>query len=152
MANFNGQNHTGFQNIHLKGTGGVPPQIRADIGDSGFVGTVQFGNETYADQNYALNFPNKSGTMPIMGTFTIQLPQAAGARFSTIVTASGIRAEDALVVALNGATSGTYGFAQSTGYIIVQAIPGNGNFTLQFNNPGNATAYVDLQGSYLAMR
>lgn len=152
MANFNGQNHTGFQNIHLKGTGGTPPQIRTDIGDSGFVGTVQFGNETYADQNYAWNFPNKGGTFPIMGTFTVQLAAATTQAFSTVVTVSGIRAEDALVVSLNGATSGTYGFAQSTGHIIVQAVPGNGNMTLFFNNPGNSTAYVDLKGSYLAMR
>ena len=89
-----------------------------------------------------------------MGTFAVQIPAAVGAFFSTAVTVSGIRTEDALVVQLNGSNNAalTYGFAQSTGHILVQAVPGNGNMTLYFNNPGNSTAYVDLRGSYLAMR
>lgn len=148
MANYGGQNFTSFSGVNIRGT----VALRVSAGASGSEGTLSVQSDDEGSR--AWSFPAKSGTFPIMGTFRVQLPSATAARFSTIVTVSGIRAEDALVCQLNGvgASGLTYGFAQSTGYVIVQAIPGNGNITLQFNNPGNATAYVDLTGSYLAMR
>lgn len=132
MATYGGKDYTTFSNVNLKG-GGL---------------------RTESEGGYAITLPSKTGTLPIMGTFRIQLPSAAAAEFSTIATVSGIRAEDALVVQLNGVgvAGTTYGFDNSTGYIITQAVPGNGNITLFFQNPGNATAYVDLTASYIAMR
>ena len=148
MATFgsDGQSYTGFTAVNLKGS----TSIRVAAGNA----AATFKVDLSEGLDRAYTFPNKSGTFPIMGTFRVQLPSATGAFFSTAVTVSGIRAEDALVVQLNGVgVSGTtYGFAQSTGYIIVQAIPTNGAITLQMQNLGNATAYVDLTGSYLAAR
>jgi len=148
MAHYGGQNYTTFSAVNLRGSAA----IRFAAADGGFESTLAIAQDIEAARSWRL--PAKSGTLPIMGTFAIQLPTQAGAFFSTAVTVSGIRAEDALVVQLNGVgTAGTtYGFAQSTGYIITQAVPGNGNITLYFNNPGNATAYVALSGSYLAAR
>ena len=147
MANYNGQNFTSFSGVNVKNTIALRMQ-----GDSGFVGTVAMRAAGDADRAY--NFPDKSGTFPIMGTFRVQLAAATTAEFSTIVTVAGIRSEDALVVQFNGVglAGTTYGFDNSTGYIITQSVPGNGNITLFMQNPGNATAYVDLQASYLAMR
>lgn len=147
MANYGGENYTNFRGVNLRNTA----IIRAEL-DGGFAGTLSV--RPSVDDNRAWVFPDKSGTFPIMGTFRVQLPAATTAEFSTIVTVSGIRSGDALVVQLNGVglAGTTYGFDNSTGYIITQAVPGNGNLTLFFQNPGNATAYVDLQASYLAMR
>lgn len=145
MATYGNQDYTNFRAVNLRGS----TQIRLQ-GDA--AGTLSFDSTEGVER--AWKFPNKSGTFPIMGTFAVQLPSASEADFSTIVTVSGIRTEDGVVVQLNGANDAarTYGFAQSTGYILVQSVPGNGNITLYFNNPGNATAYVDLRGSYLAVR
>ena len=151
MANYGGFNFTGFGGVNLKNTAA----IRFALPSGGAVdvaGTVAVPNDDEGAR--AWRFPAKSGTFPIMGTFRIQLPSGVAAEFSTIVTVSGIRAEDALVVQLNGVgVSGTtYGFDNSTGYIITQAVPNNGSVTLFFLNPGNATAYVDLAASYIAAR
>lgn len=146
MATIGGQDYTGFRAVNLRGS----TSVRIAAGNA--AGTISADLTEGLDR--AWTFPNKSGRFPIMGTFRVQFPTAVGAFFSTIVTVSGIRVEDALVVQLNGpgAAGLTYGFAQSTGYIITQAIPNNGSVTLQMQNLGNATAYVDLTGSYLAVR
>ena len=148
MANYNGQNFTSFSGVNVKGS--IALRFAADVGGNESTLSVRPSLDTAR----AWTLPDKSGTLPIMGTFAVQLPTAVGAFFSTIITAAGIRTEDALVVQLNGANDAarTYGFAQSTGHIITQVVPGNGNFTMYFQNPGNSTAYVDLRGSYLAMR
>lgn len=132
MATYGGKDYTTFTNVNLKG-----------------------GNlRTETDGGYTFTLPSKSGTAPIMGTFRVQLPTGVAAEFSTIVTVSGIRAEDAVMVQFNGVgvAGTTYGFDNSTGYIITQAVPSNGAITLYMLNPGNATAYVDLTAAYLAMR
>lgn len=147
MATYNGENYTSFKGVNLRNTGAIRLEM-----DGGFNGSVSV--KASPDASRAWQFPDKSGTFPIMGTFAVQLPTATKAIYSTIVTVSGIRAEDALVVQLNGANnaSTTYGFGNSTGIILVNSIPGNGNITLFFSNPGNATGYVDLRASYLAAR
>ncbi len=146
MSVFKKFNFTGFRGVFLKNTAAIRLKL-----DNGFNGTFSIPADAEADQ--AWTFPLKSGTFPIMGTFSLQLAAATTAFFSTVVTVSGIRAEDGISIQMMGGKSGsTYGFAQSTGYILTSAVPGNGNITLYFQNLGNATGYVDMVGSYLAVR
>ncbi len=147
MANYGGQNFTSFSGVNVRGS--IALRV---VADGGFESTLAI--KEAADQPFAYKFPHKSGTFPIMGTFAVQLPAGAKAIYSTIVTVAGVRTEDALIVQLNGANDATttYGFGNSTGIILVNSVPGNGNVTLFFSNPGNATAYVDLRASYVAMR
>lgn len=147
MSSQGGFNYTGFSGVFLKSTAGIRFGTYNDV-----AGTIGIPNDDESARAWRL--PAKSGTLPIMGTFAVQLPAATKAIYSTIVTVSGIRVEDALVVQLNGANDSTttYGFGNSTGIILVNSVPGNGNITLFFSNPGNATAYVDLRASYIAAR
>ncbi len=147
MAVYGGANYTNFKGVNFKNTA----FIRVE-GDGGFASTFSIASSDDASRAY--RFPAKSGTFPIMGTFAVQIPALVGAHYSTIVTVSGIRVEDALVVSFNGTnTAGTtYGFEQATAHIIKQVKPGNGNITVYLQNLGNSTAYVDMVMSYLAMR
>jgi len=144
MANFGNQSFTGFKGVDLQGS----TFVRVGGRDT-YQGTIGLTGGSL-DGNRGWNFPNKNGTFPIAGTFAIQLPQASAAFFSTIVTVSGITAEDALIVQLN-ATRG-YDFENNTGYVLVSSEPGAGQVTLHFQNLGNATGYVEMVGSYIAMR
>ena len=148
MAVYGNQNFTSFTAVNLKGTTAI--RFAADVAGNESTLSVR----PSLDAARAWSFPDKSGTFPIMGTFRVQIPALTTNWFSTIVTVSGIRAEDALIVQFNGpgVTGTTYGFASSTGYIMSQVIPGNGNITIQLNNIGNSTGYLDLTASYLAMR
>lgn len=147
MANFGGFNFTGFSGVNLKNTAAI-----RFVGDGGFVGTLAIRSSQDADRQYFL--PDKSGTFPIMGTFKVDLALNATNIFSTIVTVSGIRLEDAVVVFPNrGADRANYNFvAAATYYTCIAANPRNGDIELIFHNPGNATAYVEQVWSYLAMR
>lgn len=150
MANYGGENYTNFHGVNLRNTAAIRLEM-----DGGYSGTLSVRPSVDADRSWT--FPDKSGTLPIMGTFRVQLPATTADEFSTIVTVAGIRAEDALLVGLNGVglAGTTYGFDNSTGYIIVQAVPRNGTVALYFNNPGGntgGTGYVDLMASYVAMR
>lgn len=146
MPMYGGENYTTFKGVNFKNTAFIRMEL-----DGGFNGTVSAKASPDADR--AWQFPDKSGTFPIMGTFGIQIPAVVGTHYSTICTVSGIRAEDALIVQFNGpATGTTYGFEQATGHIIKQVKAGNGNITVYLQNPGNSTAYVDLVASYLACR
>ncbi len=146
MSVFKKFNFTGFRGVFLKNTAAVRLPL-----DGGFNGTVSIPAGAEADQ--AWTFPLKSGTFPIMGTFGIQLPALVGAHYSTIVTVTGIRAEDAVMVQFNGpATGTTYGFEQATGFIVKQVIPQNGGLRIYIQNPGNSTVYTDMVMSYLAVR
>ncbi len=139
-------NFTNFRGVRMRQTAAINITL-----DGGFEGTVSVPSGSEANKSW--QFPDKSGVLPIMGTFALQLPSATTAMFSTVVTVSGIRAEDGICVQMMGGKSGSsYGFAQSTGYLVSSAVPGNGNITLYFNNLGNATAYVDMVMSYLAVR
>jgi len=144
MSTYNGENYTGFRGVNLKNSA----VIRVE--SEGYAGTLAVKNA--ADQAYAWYFPQKSGTFPIMGTFSVQLPTATAAEFNTIVTVTGIRTEDALVVLPNKHNSAAYGFENTTSYILTAVQPGDGQITLFFTNLGNATGYVDQWYSYLAAR
>ena len=102
--------------------------------------------------------PDVSGTMPIMGSFAVQLPSLAATTYtqSTIVTVSGIRLGDALAVWHNGVVTSTYDevgiTSAATSRILARAMPGNGSITLVFFNAGAASGYVQWIFSYLAMR
>ena len=145
MATYNGQDFTNFRAVNLRGS--VLLRLQGDA-----VGTLGF--DTSEGENRAWQFPNKSGTFPVAGTFAVQLATATAAEFSTIVTVSGLRAEDGLIVQLNGTqvAGTTYGFDNSTGFILTQSVPGNGNMTLFFQNLGNSTGYVALRGTWAAIR
>lgn len=146
MANYSGFNFTTFSGVNLKNT----LILRAGASGSDVMGTLAVASDDEGGR--AWQFPAKSGTFPIMGTFRVQLPAAVGAIASTIVTVSGLRIEDALVVLANKGVSAAYGFDNSTAYILVAAQPRNGDCVLYFQNLGNATGYVDRIFSYLATR
>lgn len=151
MATYGGQDYTSFRAVNVRGS----TNFRMESGAA--AGTIKVDLSEGLDRAYT--FPNKSGTFPIMGSFAIQLP-ALGVGTSvqsTIATVAGIRAEDALVVMVNGGVSAGYGAltgAGATQRIIYQALPGNGNITVSFLNYGAATGtgYVELVCSYLAVR
>jgi len=141
MATFSGKDYTSFKNINLKGNGGAAPSLRND-----------------SEGGYAINLPQKAGTFPIMGTFTVQFPVITSTSnvYSTVVTVSGIRSEDALVVMLNkGNHASRDVFAVgsgSTARILNAVSPGDGQITMGFFNNGLTTGYTELIYSYLAMR
>lgn len=145
MANYGGQNYTSFQGVNIKGS----VALRVGSNDP-YQGTVAISGGSL-DGARAWSFPNKNGVFPIAGTFQVQLPAAqAAAFFSTIVTVAGITAEDALICQIN--TMQGYDFENSTGHVLVSSEPGAGQITLHFNNPGNATGYIQANVSYIAMR
>ena len=148
MANYGGQNFTTFVGVNAKGT----VALRAEL-DGGFAGTLSV--KPSVDTNRAWQLPDKSGTLPIMGTFSVQLPATSTSQtlFSTIITVAGIRVEDALTVQPNRGASAGYSFSGAGGTVrtLVAAEPGNGQITLTFLNIGT-TGYVDQVYSYLASR
>lgn len=144
MANYGGQDYTSFRAINTKGS----VMVRYGNLDT-FQGTVSISGNSL-DGNRSWSFPNKNGVFPIAGTFNVQIPAAVAAFFSTIVTVSGITAEDALICQLNAVQG--YDFENGTGYVLVSSEPGAGQVTLHFQNLGNATGYIQMSVSYLAMR
>jgi hypothetical protein len=152
MADYTRQGFTSVRGLNTRGS--IAFRFVADT----------YGNESTLavkpseDAPYQYYMPQKSGTLPIMGTFQVDIPVVTSTTniFSTIATVSGIRAEDALVVFLNrGITAGYDIFAAgsgSTSRILFGATPGNGNITLGFLNNGLTTSAISLVYSYLAMR
>lgn len=151
MANYGGENFTNFRGVNLRNTA----FIRVET-DGGFAGTVSA--KLSPDASRAWQFPDKSGTFPIMGTFRVQFPTITSTSntFSTIVTVPGIRSEDAVVVMLNQGVSAGYSVtgmgSGATARILNSVTPGDGQVTLGFFNNGLTTVYTDLIYSYLAMR
>lgn len=140
--NIGGQDFTNFRAVNLRGSTG----IRLQAGNAG--ATIKADLSEGLDRAYT--FPNKSGTFPITGTFTVNL-QAITSWGETAVTVSGIRREDALVCQIrdmgNTVTTGR------TFPIIAGARPENGYIYLTFYNPtGTATLYSDLVVTYTAAR
>ena len=142
MATIGGQDYTGFRAISLRGS----TQI-AVVAD-GAIGTLKA--ELSEGLSRAWTFPNKSGTFPITGTFTVNMP-AITSWGETMVTVSGIRAEDALTCSVqNQWTTVTTG---RTFGILTGARPQNGYIYLTFYNPtGTATLYGDIVVAYTAAR
>lgn len=150
MAHFGGFNFSTFSGINLKNTAYLRLQINAQAG------TLSV-NESYGDSSRAWNFPNKSGTFPIMGTFAVQLPAIAANThiFNTSVTVSGVRTEDGLIVQVNKGASAGYAVTGSgvSARILTFAEAQNGSVLLTFANvSAAATAYVELIASYVAVR
>ena len=149
MSTIGDRSFTSFQNVNLKGndkTGSTDSGI-VRIQAGGFATTVSL-NTTYLDANRALTFPAKSGTMPISGTFSVDFPAIAATtfNFSTAVTVTGLRVEDAVTVTLNGAQA-------STARILVGAVPTADTLTLYFVNIGAAAnGLYTVTGAYTAVR
>jgi hypothetical protein len=139
MSTQSGKDYTSFRNVNLRGEPGVSGSIRTERDGEAGVASV----------------PIKTGILPIMGTFRVQLPATSTSNtlYSTIVTVSGIRTEDALAVYANKGVSAGYSFTNSggTARTLVAAEAGNGQITLTFLNIGT-TGYVDQIYSYLAAR
>ena len=135
MSTIGDRSFTNFQNVNLKGnskTGSTDPGI-VRVEGGGFAGTASV-NTTYFDQNIAWTLPAKSGTLPISGTFSVDLPIVAATTYaySTIVTVTGVLVEDGVTC--------TMGSVASTGQILVGAKPTAANsITLYFVNIGSAT-------------
>ena len=148
--NIGGRNYTNFSNLRAKGTGGNPGVYRFVIG-SGFEGTLSV-DSTYVDADQAYTLPAKTGTMPIAGTFTVQLAAiGAGSLSETSVTVSGIRAEDGLTCTVQD-TFNTVTSNRPQAFL-AGAAPANGGIHMSFYNPtGTATIANTLICGYTAIR
>lgn len=147
MASYGGQDFTSFRGVNTKSS--IAMRFAADV--SGNESTLSV--KASLDGPRAFVFPDKSGTFGVTGTFVAQLPAvtSTSSMFSTVVTVAGIRAEDGLVVSLQGGTSATYGTA-TTAKIFYSATPGNGNITLNFMNLGASTGYTEVVMGYTTVR
>lgn len=147
MATYGKQDFTSFRAVNIRSS--VAFRFAADVYGNEATLAVKPSEDT-ANQWY---FPAKNGTFPIMGTFVVQIPANAGlvTALSTLVTVSGIRAEDAVVVQFNKGVSAGYNLI-NTAYIILSASPGNGNILLTYMTGGGGTAYLEQICSYLAVR
>ena len=149
MAVFGGSNFTTFSGVNIKNTAAI--RFSGD-------GTTQstLSVRPSLDAARAWRFPDKTGTFPISGTFTVNLPAVtAESVYSTNVTVAGIRTEDALVCAIQntGATIGTTGWAVRGFSILGGCQAANGGVHMTFVNPtATATVYTDFVIAYTAVR
>lgn len=145
MANYSGFNFTNFVGVNLRGTANLRFAVDAAAG------TFRADLSEGLDRAYV--FPNKSGTFPISGTFSVNLPAIVANDFArTAVTVSGIRVEDALVVTVQGDPLKNAGAIQHPA-VLLAAKAGNGSVTLTFSSPsGTTTAYQDIICAYTAVR
>ena len=142
MAVYGNQNYTSFRAVNMKDA-----IVRFEAGVSGQESTLSVRSTTYHDSAYAWTLPAKSGILPISGTFSVDLPAMSAATqfYSTVVTVSGIRSEDALTVTLQGAST-------SSARAVQRAVPGNGQITLYVYNMGVAANFVTYTFAYTASR
>ena len=147
MAHYGEQNFTSFSAVNLKGS----VALRFAGSASGLEGTLSIKSDDEGLRAWQL--PAKSGTFPIMGTFTVNLPVITGSNFArTAVTVSGIRAEDALIVTVQGDPLKFLGAQQHPAQLIA-ASAGNGSITLTFASLSTTTtAYQDIPCAYVAVR
>ena len=147
MATYGAQNYTGFSGVNIKGS----VALRLAGSASGLEGTLSVKSDDEGLRAWVL--PAKSGTFPIMGTFNVSIPViAAGAFDRTAVTVSGIRAEDGLVVTVQGDPLKNLGATQNPVQLIA-ASAGNGSITLTFASlGGTTTAYQEIPCAYVAVR
>lgn len=115
-------------------------------------GTIRLKSATYLDTDTAYQLPAKSGTIPIAGTFIVQLPAIVAASWAeTNVVVTGIREEDGLIVSLQD-TFNTVTTDRVMAFL-AGASPRNGNVHLTFMNPSaTATIYNELICGYCAVR
>lgn len=142
MSSYNNFQYTGFKGVNLRNTAAIRFEM-----DGGVQGTLSVAASPDTDRSW--RFPDKSGTFPISGTFGVDLPVvASGGYVSTIVTVSGIRAEDAVVVVPQSRDAA--GVISARGALFVaNAVPGNGNITILLAN-AFATATVASTQSVFA--
>ena len=118
------------------------------------MGTLAIRSAQDANRQYFL--PDKSGTFPISGTFTVNLPTIAALSISgTNVVVAGIREEDALVCGVQN--MGTTTTASDMGHqgfsFLAGSRPYNGGVNLTFVNPTTtATAIQNYVIAFTAMR
>ena len=145
MANYGGFNFTGFRGVNLRNSAAVRLE-----GDGGFVGTLSVRAAQDANREWML--PDKSGTVPIAGTFTVQLPAIVGGNWGeTSVVVAGIRVEDALVCSVTD-TFNTVTTERVQAFLAGSS-PRNGGIHLTFMNPSaSATIYNELILAYCAAR
>lgn len=121
---------------------------------AGNAGTISV-NTTYLDSDRAWQLPNKSGVFPISGTFSVDVPiiAASGYAQDTVVTVSGIRQEDGvLVYPMNNGCASAIQSARGVA-MVSNVVPGNGNLTLTFFNPfATATIFRTSIYGYTAVR
>lgn len=145
MATYGNQDYSNARAFNLYGSTAL--RFLADNAS----GTLKADLAEGVDRAWQL--PNKSGTFPIMGTFNVSLPVVtAGEYYRTAVTVSGIRAEDGLVITIQGDPLKNRGAVQEPAQLIA-AKAGNGSITLTFASlGGTATAYQEIPVAYLAVR
>jgi hypothetical protein len=95
----------------------------------------------------------KPGSVPIMGTFAVNLPLVTSTTpfYSTVVTVTGVTPDHAIVVQDNGVVSGAS--ANSTGSsarILFSVLPQQGAITMTFVNQGATVNATDKVFSYIA--
>ena len=141
MANYNGQNHTSFSGVNVKGT----IALRVSVGASGMESTLSARSDDEGVR--AWQFPAKSGAFPISGTFVVNLPAMTAATqiYSTVVTVAGIRAEDGLTCNMQSAFD-------NTARILLASVPGNGQVTMYWYNLGVAVNSDDYTIGFTAVR
>ena len=155
MSTLGGSNFTNFQNIRIKGTadGVTAPGVIRLVSNSSFENTISI-NTTYVDANYTYTLPAKSGKFAIGGTFAVDLPAVAAAGYqSTIVTITGLRVEDGIVVTPQSIAAG--GVQSARGALtIVNAVPTADALTLTFANLFATASIAVTQGvcSYAVFR
>lgn len=95
----------------------------------------------------------RSGAVPIMGTFAVNLPliTSTTALYSTAVTVTGITHDHALNVLNMGLVSGaSANNSGSTARVLYSAQPQDGQITLQYINNAATVNASDIVYSYIA--
>lgn len=95
----------------------------------------------------------RSGSVPIMGTFAVNLQavSANGITYSTAAIITGLTENHSISVTNMGLVSGaTANATTSTGRILLSVQPQVGQATLTFMNTGVATNASDMVFSYIA--
>lgn len=137
--------------INIRPASSVPASgiVRFERKGTTYGGIPDFESLT-ADRTYT--FPNRTGLVGIMGTFSVQLPAVAATTsvFSTVVSVTGIRIEDALTITRSDQGVSAAYATPTTAKIFYSAIPGNGQITMNFINLGAATGYTEHTFSYSA--
>lgn len=95
----------------------------------------------------------RSGSVPIMGTFVVNLPliTSTTALYSTAVTLTGITANHAVSISNMGLVSGsTANNSGSTARIVYSVQPQDGQVTIQYLNNAATVNASDVVYSYIA--
>ena len=147
MAVYGAQNYTSFSGVNIKGS----VALRFGNPSDAYAGTLSIKGASL-DGAREWHFPDTSGTLPVSGTFSVQLPAMTTDWLSTLVTVAGITPEHGVTVTLRE-EGGAYTYGeQTTRHIFTGAQAGAGLIQLNFWNPGKVTGYIRLTGQYTAVR